>query len=283
MSVESRVTEIYEKLPKGQKKVAEYLLRNHVEFSISTASQIAKRIDVSEATVIRFSYSLDYKSFSHMQKSFQAEFLADTNPENLQGSPLQLDDPNKDLINKIVTREMEILQQMQGMDRNDFWQTADLLMNTKHVKIVGNLASYAAAYWFYLKLSMMRENVTLLSNELNASFDNLLLKEPEETVFILISMPSYVVSTLNIGKHAKEQGAKILTITDRKLSPTGRIADICLTTDIGIHSEAMISISSVMSLINLITSGIESKYEEEISLRVRSINKYYTDTNFVIE
>lgn len=283
MTLESRVTEIYEKLPKGQKKVAEYLLRNHIEFSISTASQIAKKIDVSEATVIRFSYALNYKSFSHMQKSFQSEFLSETNQEKLQVPSTLPDDLEKDLINTIITREVEILQQMQSMDRDDFWETADLLMKTKHVKIVGNLASYSAAYWFYLKLSMMREDVTLLSNELNASFDNLLLSEPEETVFILISMPSYVVNTLNIGKRAKEQGAKILTITDRKLSPTGRIADICLTTDIGIHSEAMISISSVMSLINLITSGIEFKYEKEISERIRSINKYYTDTNFVIE
>ena len=283
MTLETRVTKIYDKLPKGQKKVAEYLLKNHIEFSISTASQIAKKIDVSEATVIRFSYALNYQSFSHMQKSFQNEFLTESNQDKQMASPVNLDDSQMDFIDKVITREVEILQQMQSTDRESFWETADLLMHTKHIKIVGNLASYAAAYWFYLKLSMMRENVTLLSNELNASFDNLMLSEPEDTVFILISMPSYVVNTLNIGKQAKAQGAKILTITDRKLSPTGRIADICLTTDIGIHSEAMISISSVMSLINLITSGIEFKYEKEISERIRSINKYYTDTNFVIE
>ena len=82
---------------------------------------------------------------------------------------------------------------------------------------------------------------------------------------------------------AKKQGAKIIALTDRRLSPVGRMADICLTTDIEVHSKVMISMSTVMTYLNLLTSGVEEKYGDKIATRVNKILNLYSKEKMVLE
>ncbi|GAB3790377.1 MurR/RpiR family transcriptional regulator [Virgibacillus kimchii] len=282
MDIEKIVAGKYDKLPPGQKQVAKYLSANPFEFSMSTVAQIANAVDKSETTVIRLSYNLGFDSFSQLQKSLQKHFLKSAGGIKSIEMQDEEEDPKRNSFKEIIKKDIFILQQMlDNLDEENFNQAIELLMEAEQLKIGGHLASYSAAHWFHLKMSLMRDRVTFLSAELNP-FENY-VGENSNTVFFLISMPSYAAETLRLAEMAKKQGAKIIALTDRRLSPVGRMADICLTADIEVHSKVMISMSSVMTYLNLLTAGIEEKYEDKISTHVNKILNLYSKEKMVLE
>lgn len=287
MKTEKKIEQLidgkFRELSPGQRRVAEYLTDSPIEFCMSTVAQIAKKVNLSETTVIRLSYSLGFDSFSQMQRKLQKEFLETSGKENVSHEETAQEDPVDTMLEKIVQRETKIIQEMlKKMDKRAFHQAIDLLMTADFVKIGGFLASHSSASWFYLKMSMMRDNVMLLSRE-HHPFSSFIMENGRETVVFLVSMPSYATETLQIAQIAKEQGATLIVLTDRRLSPVGRLADICLTTDIEVYSKGMISIASVMTYLNLITAGIEVKYSEEVSQRLKNQMDFFSKQNLVIE
>lgn len=281
MSIEDLLKENYQNLSKGQKKVADLLLKDVVSFSMSTASQIAKQADVSETTVIRLSYALNFESFSQMQKLTQKEYLLKMEQ---QGNYIS-EEPkhNLDFIDQLIEREIEILKTLRSrIDMNQYWQAIDEIMMADEVHIVGYRASYSAAYWLYLKLNMLRSDVFMISSK-NTYPEDLLIETNKQIVFIFISFPRYVAQSLEIAETVREQGAKIITITDHPLSPISRISNISFLTQIHANSENFIPISSVLSLLNIITTGIEKKYEKEVMKRVEKIQNMYKEKDYFLE
>lgn len=280
MSIQNLIKEKYETLSKGQKKVADLLLRDTVSFGMSTVSQIAKQVEVSETTVIRLSYALDFDSFSQMQKLIQKEYLLkkeEMQNQNGQGK-------EKNFIDTLVDQEIEILKSLKSnINMKHYWEAIDEIMSADMVRIVGYRASFSPAHWLYLKLNMFRKNVEIISSYTFRYPDDLLIEQDQKTVFIFISFPSYVAESLKIAQLAKKQGAILITFTDHLLSPISRISNISFTTKINTNSEVFISVSSVMSLLNIITSGIEQKYEKEVTDQAIKLQNLYKDTEYFLE
>jgi len=282
-SIQELLKEKYITLSKGQKKVADLLLKDIIGFSMSTASQIAKQAEVSETTVIRLSYNLDFDSFSQMQKFLQKEYL--TQKEKAESLLKHENKPkNQDFIDRIIENEIEILGSLKNsLSMDNYWAAIDYIMNADEVKIVGYRASYSAAHWMYLKLNMLRNNVHMISTNMTGYPDDLLIDEDKKVVFIFISLPSYVAQSLEIAQTAKKQGAKLITITDHLLSPISRISDISFTTQINTNSETFIPISSILCLLNIIATGIEIKYEKEVMERVLKLQKLHKEQELFLE
>ncbi|MEH7125504.1 MurR/RpiR family transcriptional regulator [Bacillus sp. JJ1503] len=281
MSIENLLKEKYPTLSKGQKKVADLLLKDVVSFSMSTASQIAKQAEVSETTVIRLSYALDFETFSQMQKFIQKDYLF--KKDQLENLSTEESNNNLDFIDSSIEKEIEILRTLRNkLDINHYWHAIDEIMAADEVYIVGFRASYAAAYWLYLKLKMLRKDVNLISSETSYPED-LLIETNKKTLYIFISFPRYSARSLEIAKTVKEQGTKLITITDHLLSPISQISDVSFTTQINTNSENFIPISSILSLLNIITTGIEMKYEREVMERVRKIQNKYKESDYFIE
>ncbi|MDJ0332986.1 MurR/RpiR family transcriptional regulator [Planococcus sp. S3-L1] len=273
----------YLTLSKGQKKVADSMLENPMSFGMSTANQIARKIDVSETTVIRLSYALGFDTFTQMQKRIQQEYVLKNKVQQKENDQTE-EIVEDDFISRLIKRDIEILQNLQkSFNSNEYWSVVDEIMAADEVKIVGYRASYAPAHWLYLKLGMLRKEVKLFSQNMMRNPDELLLNPQKKVVFIVISFPSYAAETLEIAESASKRGATIIAISDRLLSPVSRMADISLITEINVESENLISVSSIMSLLNIIATGIEKKYETEILERVNNLKILYKERGYFLE
>lgn len=283
-SIEEILKKNYSSLSKGQRKVADYLLEDAVKFGMSTAAQIAKQIDVSETTAIRLSYALGFESFSQMQKFIQKEQLEKLGRQQDNITDDEYSGTPNDFIQQIVYKEIEILQRLQtSLSIDDYWKAIDEIMNADEVKIVGYRASFAPAYWLNLKLSMLRGNVSLISQNPLWNAEELLCSPNKKVVYIILSFPSYVAETLRVAEYAKKQGAVLIAVSDRLLAPVSRISDYSLITEISVRSENLIPVSSVMTLLNILTAGIEQKYEEQITSRFKALNNLYKERGFFLE
>lgn len=59
----------YAKLSKGQKLIAEFILKQYDKAAFMTASKLGASVGVSESTVVRFANELGYEGYPELQKS----------------------------------------------------------------------------------------------------------------------------------------------------------------------------------------------------------------------
>lgn len=274
------VKEKFSSLSVGQKKVADYLMDNLEICAFKTAFQIGKNAEVSETTVIRLSYALGFESFSNMQSEIQKQFLLQ-NKFELENEVVVNDSNVKDTFTKVIESEMNILRNLlEPSNVQEIWKSVDVLINADQVLIVGSRISHVSAYCFASMLGSIRENVNLctIAGDFFEKFSNL----TEKSVVVVFSFPRYAKETLNIANCTKEHGIKLISITDRLLSPIGRISDISLATEENVESGTN-SIASVISLLDLIIAGIYERDQKRIQLRLQKLEKLYSNYDVFIE
>ncbi|MEG1754419.1 MAG: MurR/RpiR family transcriptional regulator, partial [Christensenella sp.] len=66
-----RINSDYVKMSKGQKLIAEYILKEYDKAAFMTAATLSSLVGVSESTVVRFAYALDYDGYPSLQKDLQ--------------------------------------------------------------------------------------------------------------------------------------------------------------------------------------------------------------------
>jgi DNA-binding MurR/RpiR family transcriptional regulator len=281
-TIEQLVKGEFDGLSAAQKKVAEYLLLHPDECALWTAKQISREAGVSEATVIRLAYALGFGNFSDMQQRLRERMLrsgsaAWSAPPAAGGSAT--DDTNR--LAGVIENDIAILKQLQQqLDMEALWSAVDSLIRADRVLVAGYRASHAAAYWFSLMLGMTRDNVLLCPS--GGDEYAKLFQLTENSVAVVISFPRYSRESVTLTNLAKRQNAKIIAVTDRLLSPVGRLSDIALTTEVNADT-GMISISSAISLLNLLLCGIKMKDQRQFQIRQQRLEQYYTMSEQYIE
>ena len=80
---------------KGQRRLAQYITENYDIAAYLTASKLGKEAGVSESTVVRFAYQLDYEGYPELQKAIQV--IVKTNSNSFRECPF----PQKDIRKKV--------------------------------------------------------------------------------------------------------------------------------------------------------------------------------------
>ncbi len=61
----------YTRLSKGQKLIAQYIVKNYDKVAFMTASKLSEEVGVSESTVVRFANALGYSGYPKLQDAMQ--------------------------------------------------------------------------------------------------------------------------------------------------------------------------------------------------------------------
>ncbi|AJY76980.1 MurR/RpiR family transcriptional regulator [Paenibacillus beijingensis] len=279
---ENLAKEKFNELSVSQKKVAEYILENLERAALSTAVQIAREVEVSETTVIRLSYALGFSSFSAMQQTIKQKILQSAN-DSVEYERKDIPVNESNMFARVVENEIAILKQaLHQLDVAEICKMADAIHKADQVVIVGNRAAYTEAYWFSFMLGKMRENVHLCPSV--GGNNEKLFYLTDQSAVVAISFPRYSRDTLMVTEHAKSQGATIIAVTDRLLSPIGRISDITLLTDVNMDADTGIgSTSSVISLLHAVMIGVNLKDQERIRARHQSMEQFYAKHHVFVE
>ncbi len=68
------IGEKYSDLTKGEKQIANYLRKNQDESAFLSVGELAQRLDLSEATVVRFARKLGFESYPAMREALARKF-----------------------------------------------------------------------------------------------------------------------------------------------------------------------------------------------------------------
>jgi DNA-binding MurR/RpiR family transcriptional regulator len=275
------IKESFPSLSRGQKKVAEFIKGHMDEGALDTAYQLGKKVGVSETTVIRLAYALGFNGFSAMQEKIRKDWLSHKTPVLSEASSAKEEWHENQIFENVIAHEGAVLQQLlHQVSADEIWKAVDMILRADRVYIAGFGSSFAAAYWLYYTLRQMRENVSISNSD--GYMPEEVCELTGSSVMIVFSFPRYRKEALNLVHLVKKQGTATLAITNRQLSPVGQLAEVTLTTEEKMESSHN-SISSVISLLEVLIAGIQSKDPERIRKRQQKLELLYTDQELFLE
>ncbi|CAG0940234.1 partial HTH-type transcriptional regulator HexR, partial [Anaerolineae bacterium] len=108
-----RIESRYDALTKREQRIATFLLSNHDQATFLTGSEIAKQVNVSEATVVRFAKSVGYKNFPELRRALQEIFRVKVTPAaRLQRKLTDLKSGHGDILRQVVDMELQYLAEV---------------------------------------------------------------------------------------------------------------------------------------------------------------------------
>lgn len=215
----SRINQKFNKMSKSHKKLATFVIDHYEQAAFMTAAQMAKTVDVSEATVVRFAYALEYEGYPEFQAS-----LADWVKKKLHsvqsigakyGSSTQTE-----ILTSVLSADIEKIEDtMEHIDVQAFEAAVDIILGAKHVYIIGLRSCKPMAQFLHFYLNMIRGDVHLIDSTSTSETFEQMLRINEKDVVIGISFPRYSMRTLKAMEMANDKNAKVITITDTIHSP----------------------------------------------------------------
>ena len=222
------IRERFNTLTKSEKRIANYLLRHQDEVAFMAASELADRLDLSEATVVRFAQTLDFGGFPEMRTALQASFRGRvTHAVRLRG---RLDDLRQDgdIFEQLAVSEIDSLTQaLNTVNRQAIHQAVELLLTQNRVFVFGLGPSISLVDLLSIRLTRVGHPVIPLTSSGREIAEMLLLMTKDDVLFVIGFFDINPALRLVV-EHARAIGTPIILLTDTLESLLGPMATVVL-------------------------------------------------------
>lgn len=270
------IAERREKMSKGHKKIAEFILENTDEATFMTAAEMGAKLGISESTVVRFADKLELSGYPELQTRLQQ-----WTKDKLQGvhvpefTAKTLDQWG--VIATVLQSDMlKIRDTLEELSEESFASAVDSILAAKHVYIVGLRNSAPLASFFYFYLNMLRRDVILLDTTSSTEMFEQMIRIDEEDVFVGISFPRYSMRTLKAMEFARDRRAKVIAITDSVHSPMNMYSSIHLLAKSELNGVAD-SLVAPFSLMNALIVAMCLKNPEQVKDELKNLEDVWSN------
>ena len=263
---------------KGQKLIAQYILAHYDKAAFMTAAKLGMTVGVSESTVVRFASELGFDGYPQLQRALQ-ELIRNrfTSVQRMEVTSDQLGDGN--ILHKVLNLDIEkIRRTMEKASVEDFEQAVDAIVSAKNIYILGIRSASALSGFMSFYFNQIFENVRLINTTSASEMFEQIMRIKEGDVFIGITFPRYSKRTTNAAKFAKQNGAKVIAITDSDLSPIAEAADHLLLARSDMAS-FVDSLVAPLSMINALIVAIGIRKKDEISSTYERLEQIWDEYN----
>lgn len=243
------------KTPLKRKRAIDYINNYPDEVAISSVHEIAEKLEINPATIVRASKDLGFKGFKELKQEKQKLFKVAQNPYDTVMRAMESEKIGDNIIKRSLLKDIEILNEtVANINLKTIETVARLIHNSERTYIVG------------IDTGTTRMVATLLGNELRTFHPGVLeILHGNEFLmdFIRHCTPKDVIVcigfrrswnlTVNAIKIAKSNGATIIALVDNNSSPLIQFADHKLITGISgefAYSSGVSAISVCNALIN---------------------------------
>ena len=262
---------------KGQKLIANYILQSYDKAAFMTASKLGKTVHVSESTVVRFAAELGFDGYPSMQKTLQ-EMIRNklTAIQRVEVSKERIG--NQDVMTMVMQSDIEkIRMTLDETDQVSFNQAVGAIANAKRIYILGVRSASVLANFISFYFRFMFDNVVSVDTSSISEVFEQIVHISADDVFIGLSFPRYSKRTIKAMQYAKDQGAKVVAITDSKVSPLTKIADVSLLakSDMASFVDSLVAPLSLVNALIVAISREKAVHLESSLNRLESIWEEY--------
>lgn len=272
----NRIEAMMPKFSKGQKNIATFILSHYDKAAYMTAAKLGIAASVSESTVVRFAFELGYDGYPELQEDL-AEMIKNklTSVQRIDVATEQIGE--NDVLTKVLNTDIErIKQTLEQTSRESFNGAVNALSTAKSIYILGSRSASVLARFMALYFNIMFDSVKLIHTTSSSEMFEQIMRIGEDDIMIGISFPRYSKKTVLALEFAKNNGAKVIAITDSEQSPLAKIADFYLQARSDMAS-FVDSLVAPLSLINALVVAVGLKKSDSIKATLTKLENIWEE------
>jgi len=257
------ISERFPELTKSEKRIANYLNQNQDEAAFLSAGEIAERLDLSEATMVRFARTIGFDNYPSMRSALQDSFRHRlTHSSRLRS---RLDDlrAGGDIFERLVASEMDYLTEaLQTLDREALRAAVELLRTHQRVFVFGLGPSISLVDLLEIRLTRSAHHVIPLKTSGREMLEPMMLMDGND-LLIAIGFFNVTPSLKMVLEYANEHHTPVILLTDTLGPMVGNYADVVLAARRGPVSEFH-SLTIPMTIVNALLLALGSVDQEKV-------------------
>lgn len=267
------------KLTKTSRLIGDYILDHETDACFMTSTEIANQLQVSEASVIRFSRALGFSGYMDFQKSLRKQHTERLGRissqvavpyERLQASMAHAE--GNYVKEFLMNTQTNISSVVRNNAKESFDSAIEILLNARRKYIVASRANTGVGAYFNLLLRHQVPDV-IPTWESSVNVIDHMCDITSEDCVILFSFPRYSEMDHQAMLLAETAGAKIIVITDRPSAPLAQYATVLLTVDVDTNT-FFNSYVGVQLVMEILAAGLSRKVGTANAEKLQLIDRY---------
>ena len=265
------ISEHYTQLTKSEKRIADYMRQNQDEAAFLSAGEIAERLDLSEATMVRFARTMGFDSYPALRVALQEKYrILVTHSARLRSRLGDLREAG-DIFEQLVASEINFLtESLQTLDRDAFHAAVELLRTHQRVFVFGLGPSVSLVDLLEIRLTRSARHVILLNTSGREMLEPMLLMNGSD-LLIAIGFFNLTPNLQMVLDHANQLKTPVILVTDTLGSMVGDKADVVLAARRGPVS-SFHSLTIPMTIINALLLALTAVDQEKVMTNLDSLD-----------
>ena len=263
---------------KGQRLIGQYIIDHYDKAAFMTASKLGTTVGVSESTVVRFASEIGYDGYPQLQRALQ-EMIRNrlTSVQRMEVTNDQMG--TTDILSKVLNMDVEkIRRTLEETSHEEFNGAVDDIIAARTIYIMGVRSSSALAVFLSTYFHYIFDNVVMIDTSSTSELFEQILRIGKGDVFIAMSFPRYSQKTVHAARYCHDRGAKVIAITDSRLSPIAENAHRLLLARSDMAS-FVDSLVAPLSIINALIVAIGLKKKDEVADTFERLEKIWDEYN----
>jgi DNA-binding MurR/RpiR family transcriptional regulator len=267
------ISDHYKDLTKSEKQIADYLRKNQEEAAFLSAAELAQRLDLSEATLVRFARSIGFDGYPAMRELLQDNFRRRvTHSARLRS---RLDDLRQagDIFEKVTISEIDYLTQaLQTVNRAELHKAVSYMLNCDRIFVFGIGPSVSLVHLLQVRLTRFGKHVIPLTVAGRETLEPLLLMTERDLLFA-IGFFDVNIMLETVLDYAEEKGCPKILLTDTLGSVIKEKVEVILAAKRGPVS-AFHSLVVPMTIINTLLLEVANQNREKIIPNLDNLDQW---------
>ena len=238
----------FPRLSKQLKAIARYVEQHHDSLALERIQDVAQRCEVQPSAIVRFAKHFGFNGFNELKRVFRADMAQALSQQRINGASSTTSAIYQQRVHEGLTQAgafdtprtsaditlafidaaaegMGVLQrELQPTVVND---AVALLVGAHTLWVTGTRRAFPVASFLSYALQHTDKPVQLVS-QVGGLHAGQLRGVREGDVMVAISFAPYAEETLLAAQTARTRGARVLAITDSRMSPLAAEAAVCL-------------------------------------------------------
>lgn len=260
------ISDHYGELTKSEKQIADHLRKNQEESAFLSVGELAQRLDLSEATLVRFARSLGFDSYPAMREVLQENFRRRVTHSARVRSRLDELRETGDIYERLVVSEIDYMtQSLESVNRDALHRAVDMLQNPKRVFIFGVGPSVSLVELMKIRLERFGRQAVPLTTAGREFLEPLLSMTDQDLLFVICFFDVSPALQLVLD-YAHEVHCPVIMLTDTLGSIIGDKADVVLSARRGPISgfHSLVVPMTIINALLLATAGEEGGVMESM-------------------
>jgi DNA-binding MurR/RpiR family transcriptional regulator len=279
MDVSQRTASLLDRLPPGERKVAQIVAADPEAVAFGTVASVASRAGTSGPTVVRFADRLGYAGFVGLQAAVR-ERLSERLRPAVERIRSRTDSPA--LARALEVELANVRRTLEAVDARAFADAVRALADDGHgVFVLPSEQCRAPGSHFAVELSLLRDGVRLVGGS-EFRVVSQLARLSRGDVAVLIDLQRHERWIVEAASRVAAAKARRIVVTDAALSPLARGAQQAFI----VAAEASGPFDStvgIVALLNALVAGVADRRRAAATRRLDALEATWVESGALVE